>query len=68
MNDKRQTKVKCKMKRAVLQVKNSPVNGTPTQEELLAALKKYFKHKDFRSQLQNDAVRTIVKGMLAFVV
>ncbi|CAG0881319.1 unnamed protein product [Darwinula stevensoni] len=62
MNDKVLTKVKFKMKRAVLQIKNSPVNGVPTQEELLATLKKHFKHKDFRSQLQNDAVRTIVRG------
>lgn len=33
-----------------------------SDDELLANLKKYFKHADFRSKLQKDAIRKIISG------
>lgn len=35
-----------------------------SNDDLIEALKKYFKHEDFKSSAQKDAVKAIIKGTL----
>lgn len=39
-----------------------------TSDFLRAKLKEYFHHKDFKSTLQKDAIKEIIKGMCSSMV
>lgn len=38
-----------------------------TDERLLENLKKYFKHSNFKSEAQKNAIKNVLRGKLSYV-